>query len=81
MIMKTRNEISSGRNPYIWAGLFLLMGGTVLVLTAIFVLGFLVWLIALGISLLIISFIILALSKAAPDVPPSGESTHHGNRV
>ena len=68
--MKTGNDIWRGRNPYIWGGLCLLIVGAALVLTAIIVLGFLVWLTALGICLLIISFIMLALARTVPDVPP-----------
>jgi len=68
--VKNGKRILSGRNPYIWVGLCLLVVGVTLVLTAIFVLGMLTWLTALGISLLIISFIMIALSRTVPDVPP-----------
>lgn len=66
----TGNRFRSGRNPYTWVGLCLLIVGAALGLTAFFVLGFVVWLTALGIALLIISFILLALARTIPDIPP-----------
>ena len=79
--MKTGNEIWRDRNPYIWVGLCLLIVGVALVLMATLVLGFLVWLAALGICLLILSFIMLALAEDSPGHISTGESSPHGNGV
>jgi hypothetical protein len=56
-------------NPYTWAGLSLLIAGALISLSAYF-LFHLVWLTALGICMLILSFILVALGKAVPKLPP-----------
>ncbi|HJX13600.1 MAG TPA: hypothetical protein VJ377_08770 [Dehalococcoidales bacterium] len=57
------------KNPYTWSGLGLLIAGVLVSLSA-YAVFHLTWLTALGISLLIISVILLALSKAVPELPP-----------
>jgi hypothetical protein len=57
------------RNPYTWAGLGLLTIGVFLSIAAYFVFQ-LVWLTALGICMLILAFILIALGKAIPRLPP-----------
>lgn len=57
------------KNPYTWSGLGLLITGVMLSLPAFFIFH-LVWLAALGICMLILSFILLALGKAIPNTPP-----------
>jgi hypothetical protein len=57
------------KNPYTWSGLGLLVAGSLLSLTAYLVLR-LTWLTALGISMLILSFILLALGRTIPKLPP-----------
>jgi hypothetical protein len=57
------------RNPYIWSGLGLLIAGGLISLPACFIFH-LVWLTALGICTLILSFILIALGKAIPKLPP-----------
>jgi hypothetical protein len=57
------------RNPYIWAGFGLLVTGVVIFLPAYFVFH-LNWLAALGICMLILAFILLALGRAIPRLPP-----------
>jgi hypothetical protein len=57
------------KNPYTWAGLGLLVTGSLIALSAYFI--FLVtWLTALGISMLILSFIFLALGRTIPKISP-----------
>ncbi len=57
------------KNPYTWAGLGLLVAGSLLSLASYFI--FLItWLTALGISMLILSFILLALGRTIPRLPP-----------
>ena len=60
---------SLNQNPYIWAGLGLLVAGSLLCLSAYFILG-LIWLTALGISMLILSFILIALGRTIPEMSP-----------
>ena len=57
------------RNLYTWAGLSLLVAGSIVAPSAYFVF-FSSWLTALGISMLILSFIFLVLGRAIPKVPP-----------
>ena len=57
------------QNPYTWAGLGLLVAGTLVSLSAYFIFG-LTWLTALGISMLILSFILLALGRTIPKLSP-----------
>jgi len=57
------------RNPYIWAGLSLLIAGVLISLTAHFILQ-LTWLTAMGICMLILSFILLALGRTIPKLSP-----------
>jgi len=57
------------KNPYTWAGLALLVTGVMLSLPA-FLIFHVVWLTALGICMLIMSFILLALGNAIPNMPP-----------
>ncbi|MFQ6122861.1 MAG: hypothetical protein ACE5LA_07390, partial [Dehalococcoidales bacterium] len=57
------------KNPYTRVGLVLLIGGSLLALSAYFVF-FVIWLTALGICMLILSFILLALGRTIPKLPP-----------
>ena len=57
------------RNPYTWAGLSLLIAGSLVSLSAYFIL-LLTWLTALGICMLILSFILLALGRTIPKLSP-----------
>lgn len=57
------------KNPYTWAGLGLLIAGSLVSLFAYFVLT-LTWLTALGICMLILSFILLSLGRTIPRLPP-----------
>jgi hypothetical protein len=57
------------KNPYTLSGFSLLITGIMLSLPAFFIFH-LVWLTALGISMLIMSFILLSLGKAIPNIPP-----------
>ncbi len=57
------------KNPYNWAGLGLLVAGGLVSLLSYFIL-LLTWLTALGISMLILSFILLALGRTIPRLPP-----------
>lgn len=57
------------RNPYVWAGFGLLVAGGLISATAYFVLN-IVWLTALGIAMLILSFICLALGRTIPKLSP-----------
>ena len=61
--------MSLNKNPYTWTGLSLLIAGSLTSLFAYFILA-LTWLTALGICMLILSFILLALSRAIPKLPP-----------
>lgn len=56
-------------NPYVWAGFGLLVAGGLISATAYFVLD-LVWLAALGIAMLILSFICLVLGRTIPRLSP-----------
>jgi hypothetical protein len=57
------------KNPYIRAGLGLLIAGAVVFLVAYFIL-LLTWLSALGVAMLILAVILLALGRAIPRVSP-----------
>ena len=57
------------RNLYTWAGLGLLVAGILVSLAAYFIF-LLTWLIALGIAMLILSFILLVLGRTIPKLPP-----------
>ena len=57
------------KNPYTWAGLSLLIAGSLVSLSAYFIL-LLTWLTALGICMLILSFILLTLGRTIPKLPP-----------
>jgi hypothetical protein len=57
------------RNPYLWSGLGLLIASGLISLPAYFIFH-LIWLTALGICMLILSFILIALGKAVPKLPP-----------
>lgn len=57
------------KDPYTWPGLGLLIAGGLISLFAYLVLD-LIWLTALGLCLLILSFIILALGRTIPKLPP-----------
>jgi hypothetical protein len=57
------------KNPYTWSGLGLLIAGGMVFLPAYFIFH-LIWLTALGICMLILSFILIALGKAVPKLPP-----------
>lgn len=57
------------RNSYTWTGLGLLVGGIGL-LSASYFIFHVTWLAALGICTVILSFILLALRKAIPNLPP-----------
>jgi len=59
----------TNKNTYTWAGLGLLIAGSIISLPAYFIFN-LIWLTALGISMLILSFILIALGKAVPKLPP-----------
>ncbi|MFC2002195.1 hypothetical protein ACFLUZ_06850, partial [Chloroflexota bacterium] len=57
------------KNPYIWAGLSLLIAGSLVSPSAYFILHQ-IWLTALGICMLILSLIFLALGKTIPKLSP-----------
>jgi len=57
------------KNSYIWTGFGLLIAGSLLSLSAYFLLH-LTWLTALGVGMLILSSIFLALGKTIPRLPP-----------
>lgn len=57
------------RNQYTWMGFSLLISGGLLFLAAYFVLN-VTWLSALGISMVILSFILLALGRTIPKLSP-----------
>ncbi len=57
------------KNSYIWSGLGLLVAGSLVFLAAYFILDA-VWLMAIGICMLILSFILLALGRTIPKLPP-----------
>jgi hypothetical protein len=59
----------TNRNPYTWSGLGLLVVGGLIAISAYFVFG-LVWLTATGICMLILAFILVAVGKAIPKLPP-----------
>lgn len=61
------------KNPYTWAGLGLLVAGSLAFLLSYFIL-LLTWLTALGISMLILSFIFLALGRTIPKLSPEVSS-------
>ena len=64
-----KKERLLSKNPYIWAGLGLLVVGSLVGLSAYFLLG-ITWLTAFGISMLILSFILLALGRTIPKLSP-----------
>jgi hypothetical protein len=57
------------KNPYMRAGFSLLIAGVLVTIPAYFLLQ-LIWLTALGICMLILSFVLIALGKAVPKLPP-----------
>ncbi len=57
------------RNTYTWAGLSLLVAGCLVSPLAYFILN-LTWLVALGFCMLIFSFILIALGRTIPRLPP-----------
>ena len=57
------------KNPYTWAGFSLLVVGGPVFLLSSFILS-LTWLTALGISMFILSFILLALGRSVPKLAP-----------
>jgi hypothetical protein len=57
------------KNPYTWSGLGLLVAGSFIALAAFFIFH-ITWLAALGLCTVIMSFILLALGKAVPKLPP-----------
>ena len=57
------------RNAYTWAGLGLLVAGGILFGSSLLIFH-LTWLTAMGICMFIMSFILLALRQAVPDIPP-----------
>ena len=57
------------RNPYTWAGLGLLVAGGLLSLASFLVFA-VNWLTALGLAMLILAFILFALSRSIPRLPP-----------
>ncbi len=57
------------KNPYTWAGLSLLVAGGLVFLSSYFIL-LLTWLTALGVSMFILSFILLALGRSVPKLAP-----------
>ena len=57
------------KNPYTWAGLGMLIAGGLVFLSAFFIFH-LTWLTALGICMLILSFIFLALGRTMPRLSP-----------
>ena len=57
------------RSPYTWTGLGLLIGAIALFCADCFILHR-TWLSALSISMFIMSFILLALGRAVPNIPP-----------
>ncbi|AKG53547.1 hypothetical protein DGWBC_0884 [Dehalogenimonas sp. WBC-2] len=61
--------MNSKLNPYIWAGWSLFIAGILISASSYFILE-LTWFTAFGLSLLIISFILLALSKSIPKLSP-----------
>ena len=61
------------KNPYIWAGLGLLAAGSLVFLSSYFIL-LITWLTALGICMLILSFIFLALGRTIPKLSPEVSS-------
>lgn len=56
-------------NAYVWTGLGLLVAGGLMVLAAYFIIE-VAWLVALGISMLILAAILLALSRSVPTLSP-----------
>ena len=61
------------KNPYTWAGLCLLVVGIFLSLTSYLVFA-ITWLTALGAAMLVLAFILLALARTIPDIPPEVSS-------
>ena len=57
------------KNPYTWAGLGLLITGGLASLSSYFIL-LTTWITALGMCMLILSFILIALGRTIPKLPP-----------
>ncbi|MFC2033612.1 hypothetical protein ACFLUB_03765 [Chloroflexota bacterium] len=57
------------KNPYTWLGLGLLITGSLVSVSAYFILN-LIWLTAMGICTLILSIIVIALGKTIPKLSP-----------
>lgn len=57
------------RNAYIWAGFSLMVAGGLIAVPSYFIFQ-LTWLTALGLCMLILSFILIALGRAVPKLPP-----------
>jgi hypothetical protein len=68
-ILRREIIVLKNKNPYIWAGLSLLLAGVLLSLPAYFIFQ-LVWLTALGICMIILSAILIALGLSVPKLPP-----------
>jgi len=64
-----RNRRPPTRNPYIWTGLSFIILGAVAILASLFLFSF-TWLMAMGIAVLILSFILLALGRTIPKLSP-----------
>ena len=63
----------SNKNPYTWTGFSLMITGALLTPTAHFVFH-ITWLAALGVGMLIMSFILVALGKSIPNISPEVSS-------
>jgi hypothetical protein len=68
----TKRKLSS-KNPYIWTGLSLIIIGALLIPVSLFLFTF-TWLTALGIAVLILSFILLALGRTIPKLSPQASA-------
>jgi hypothetical protein len=66
---KRRQRRGATRNPYIWTGLSFIIIGAVAIVASLFIFPF-TWLTALGIAVLILSFILLALGRTIPKLSP-----------
>ena len=69
-MQRTRDKTRTDRNIYTWTGLSLLVAGAIIILASLLVLSSLVWFTALGITALIMAFILLALARTIPRVTP-----------
>ncbi len=70
---KHREKKPSSRNSYIWTGLSLIIIGALLIPASLFLFTF-TWLTALGIAVLILSFILLALGRTIPKLSPQASA-------